>query len=102
MRPLTPPHLLRTSPDRESPYKWYKATSQLCVVRVGEFVGSTTIPATITIERVVLTSPGPPALADVTVCVVDSSIVFEPESSSGGAETIVNDDVLAVERSNTF
>lgn len=55
-----------------------------------------TVPSTTTVEGDVQVLDGPPATrAEVTVCTIDSGIVYEPAGAPDGSETIVSDSITA-------
>jgi hypothetical protein len=54
------------------------------------------VPSVATVEGDVELLDGPPATkAVVTVCTIDSGVVFEPGGAPDGSETIVNDEIVA-------
>ncbi len=54
------------------------------------------VPSASTVEGDVELSGGPPATkALVTVCTIDSGVVFEPGGAPDGSDTIVNDEIVA-------
>lgn len=55
-----------------------------------------TVPSTTTVEGDVQLLDGPPATkAEVTVCTIDSGVVYEPGAAPDGSDTIVNDSITA-------
>jgi hypothetical protein len=54
------------------------------------------VPSTTTVESDVELLDGPPATrAQVTVCTIDSGVVYEPGGAPDGSDTIVNDEIIA-------
>jgi hypothetical protein len=54
------------------------------------------VPSTLTVEGDVDLLDGPPATrAELTVCVIDSGVVYEPGGAPDGSDTIVNDEITA-------
>jgi hypothetical protein len=54
------------------------------------------VPSTTTVEGEVELLDGPPATrAQLTVCTIDSGVVFEPGGAPDGSDTIVNDEIIA-------
>ena len=55
-----------------------------------------TVPSTTTVEGEVKLLDGPPATkAEITVCTIDSGIVYEPGGAPDGSDTIVSDKITA-------
>jgi hypothetical protein len=53
------------------------------------------LPSTTTAEGDVELLDGPPATrAQLTVCTVDSGVTYEPAAAPGGADTIVDDEIV--------
>jgi hypothetical protein len=54
------------------------------------------VPSTLTPEGEVELLDGPPATrAELTVCVIDSGVVYEPGGAPDGSDAIVNDEIVA-------
>jgi hypothetical protein len=54
------------------------------------------VPSVTTVESDVTLLDGPPATkAEVTVCTIDSPVVYEPGGAPDGSDTVVNDEVTA-------
>jgi hypothetical protein len=54
------------------------------------------VPSTLTVEGDPELLDGPPATrAELTVCVIDSGVVYEPGGAPDGSDTIVNDEIIA-------
>jgi hypothetical protein len=54
------------------------------------------VPSVTTVEGDVTLLDGPPATkAEVTVCTIDSPVVYEPGGAPDGSDTVVNDEITA-------
>jgi hypothetical protein len=55
------------------------------------------VPSVLSVESDVQLLDGPPATkAELTVCTIDSGVVYEPGAAPDGSDTIVNDEVTAI------
>lgn len=53
------------------------------------------LPQSLTVEGVVLVDGPPATRADATVCIVDSTILYEPAGAPDGSDAIVDDEIVA-------
>ena len=89
--------VLASTTVTDSP-SYLQATQNIDTLRstAGGRVQNPQVPSVATVEGDVELVDGPPATkAVVTVCTIDSGVVFEPGGAPDGSDTIVNDEIVS-------
>jgi hypothetical protein len=83
---------------RDSP-SWALITSNIDTLRTHGWRSreNPAVPSTLTVEGDVTLPDGPTGMrAQLTVCTIDSGVVFEPGGAPDGSDAIVNDQITAI------